>query len=214
MTLPANPIRWIESLDRPTWDAYFMAMVFLVATRSPDQETKQGCVIVDWNSKLVLSTGYNGHPRGSVLYLQDEAGNTHYPSGNAASGLLGNVQIHELPTKRPGKYACMVHADTNAAVNCNGRRSDNAVVYLPMPPCEMCLGVLANMSDVKVRRIVYLEHRDFPNTFQLLKHLPHITFEKYQGPHPAEVLEIAATYSRLRTQSGVELSKNSATTYS
>ena len=196
LSLPRFPIRWIETLGIPSWDAYFMSMVFLAAMRSPDQETKQGCVIVDWKSKVTLGTGYNGHPRNSQSVFTDN----------------GATEI-KLPTKRPGKYACMVHADTNAIVNCRGS-SDNAVVYLPMPPCEVCLGVMANHPTVLVKRIVYLEYRHFPATEDLAHHLPHITFEQYKGPHPAEALLNAAKYAMLRTTQSSKLSANSTKSYS
>ncbi|MGE5607977.1 MAG: deoxycytidylate deaminase [Bacillota bacterium] len=187
LTLPADPAAWIEDLEQPDWDSYFMSMVFMAAMRSPDQETKQGCIVVDWPTKDIIGTGYNGHPRKST------AG---------------------LPTRRPDKYPCMVHADLNAALRCHGKISTHAVVYLPMPPCEVCLGAIANMPLVAVKRIVYLEYRQFPNTEMLLRHLPHITCEQYQGPHPAEWLEKAAIYARIRSQHGPALSVGSTRTYS
>jgi len=126
----------------PSWHTWFMAMTFLYAMRSPDRQTKQGCVIVDWPSKIPIGFGYNGHPRGAV----------------------------GLPVDRPDKYPYMVHADSNAAVNCMGR-SEHAVVYLPMPPCERCLGLLVNMPFVQVRQIIYYEDRDLPNTRLLVEAL-------------------------------------------
>lgn len=214
LQLPENPARWIEDLQKPTWDAYFLSIVFLAAMRSPDQETKQGCVIVDWNTKVVLGTGYNGHPRGTVAYAERELLAPAYfatPLGIAGAKASG-LTVKEAPTKRPGKYPFMVHADLNAALNCRGT-SDHAVCYLPMPPCEVCLGTLANLPTIRINRIVYLESRDFPNTIAVARHLPHIKFEKYQGQHPAEVLMNAATYALLRSTKGKELSANSTTTY-
>lgn len=186
VVLPENPAQWIEDLGQPDWDAYFMSMVFMAAMRSPDQETKVGCVIVDWPTKDIIGTGYNGHPR------------------NATAG---------LPTKRPGKYGCMVHADLNAALRCHGKISTHAVVYLPMPPCEVCLGAIANMPLVAVKRVVHLEYRSYPEAERMFKHLPHIELEQYRGPHPAEWLERAAIYARVRTLHGQNLSVGSTRTY-
>jgi dCMP deaminase len=185
-----NAAQWIESLKVPSWDEYFMGMVFLAAMRSPDQETKQGCIIADWDTKIVLGTGYNGHPR-----------NATPPAG-----------MPPLPTKRPDKYPVMVHADCNAIVNCRGT-SNNAVVYLSMPPCEVCFGLLANMPFVKVNRIVFLEPRGFPNTFNLSRYLPHIALEQYAGPHPSELLHRAAEYATLRTDCSRELTSGSVNSY-
>jgi hypothetical protein len=93
--------------------------------------------------------------------------------------------------------------------------SDNAVAYLPMPPCEVCLVTLNNLRlrRIAVRRIVYLEDRAFGNTMKVAASLPHIAIEKHRGAHPAELLERAAVYALLRTARGTELSANSALAY-
>ena len=44
---------------RPSWDEYFLAIAEEVSRRSPDPNTKHGCVLVDEGNR-VLSTGYNG----------------------------------------------------------------------------------------------------------------------------------------------------------
>ena len=62
--LPEQPVQWVAGLARPSWDAFFMMQVFSYLLRSPDQQTKQGAVIVDWPTKTILGAGYNGHPRG------------------------------------------------------------------------------------------------------------------------------------------------------
>ena len=49
-------------MERPTTDEYFMQMAKLAATRSTCLRRKVGAVIVKDNH--VLSTGYNGAPRG------------------------------------------------------------------------------------------------------------------------------------------------------
>jgi dCMP deaminase len=205
----ATPERWIHDLERPAWDQYFMGMVFLAAMRSHDQQTKQGCVIVDWDTRTVLGTGFNGHPRGSQApQTQPNIGVSQLPTLRE-----GSPRSDGIIQGKPDKYSCMVHADTNAVVNAAAGRSDNAVMYLPMPPCETCLGILANMPFVKIRRIVYLEDRDLPNTRWLLEYLPHIRLEKYTGPNPAEVLLNAAAYVQLRLTQSQALSAKSATTY-
>jgi len=47
----------------PSWDDYFMSLVYLVASRSKDQKTHIGAVVVGKNKEIV-SVGYNGFPRG------------------------------------------------------------------------------------------------------------------------------------------------------
>ena len=50
-------------LLRPSWDDYLMKMVYNVATRSRDERTHMGTVIVGPNNEI-RSTGYNSFPRG------------------------------------------------------------------------------------------------------------------------------------------------------
>ena len=50
-------------MERPSTDEYFMEMARLVSTRSTCLRRKVGAVIV--KDKRVLSTGYNGSPRGT-----------------------------------------------------------------------------------------------------------------------------------------------------
>ena len=47
---------------RPSWDEYFVAITKTVATRSTCLRRKVGAIIV--KDKRILSTGYNGAPRG------------------------------------------------------------------------------------------------------------------------------------------------------
>ena len=78
-------------IDRPDWDNYFLSLAFVISSRSRDQETKHGTIIVDRNN-LILGTGYNSFIKGM----------------NDAS----------LPTMRPNKYPYMIHSELNAVLNC------------------------------------------------------------------------------------------------
>ena len=51
-----------ENYKAPCFDELFMRMVYLTATKSKDPSSKIGAVIVKDNR--VISTGYNGFPRG------------------------------------------------------------------------------------------------------------------------------------------------------
>lgn len=48
---------------RPSWDSYFMHLADLAARRSNCMKRRVGCVLV--RSGRVISTGYNGTPRGT-----------------------------------------------------------------------------------------------------------------------------------------------------
>ena len=54
--------------ERPGWDDYFMDMIELVATRSTCLRRQVGAVIV--RDKHIISTGYNGAPKG-VPHIED-----------------------------------------------------------------------------------------------------------------------------------------------
>lgn len=51
-----------EARLRPSWDQYFMQLADLAALRSNCMKRRVGCVVV--REKRVISTGYNGTPRG------------------------------------------------------------------------------------------------------------------------------------------------------
>jgi dCMP deaminase len=49
-------------MTRPSWDEYFMKIAHLVAERSTCMRRSVGAIIV--KDKRIISTGYNGAPRG------------------------------------------------------------------------------------------------------------------------------------------------------
>ena len=73
------------------WDDYFMSMAYLVASKSKDERTHIGAVIVG-NNNEVKSTGYNSFVR----------------------GLNDNVLERQ---KKPEKYFWFEHAERNAIYN-------------------------------------------------------------------------------------------------
>lgn len=115
---------------RPSLDEYFMKMAYLVSTRSTCLRRKVGAVIV--KDKRVLSTGYNGAPKG--LPHCDEVGcvreNLDVPTG----------ERHEL---------CRgVHAEQNAIIQAAvfGTSIKNGKIYTTNHPCVVCAKLLINAS--------------------------------------------------------------------
>lgn len=100
---------------RPSWHEYFLAIAKTVATRSHDEETQVGCVIVDADCRII-GTGYNGFPPG----FPDE----------------------ELPARRPEKYPYFVHAEINAMVSAKTDLG-GAVLYCTHSPCAECVKAVA-----------------------------------------------------------------------
>jgi len=123
-------------MERPDNDTYFMHMAELVASRSTCLRRKVGAVVV--KEKRVLTTGYNGAPKG--LEHCSVAGcvrmNNHIESGTR----------HEL---------CRgVHAEQNAVIQAAyfGVSIKNSTIYTTNFPCVMCAKILVNAG---IREIVY-----------------------------------------------------------
>ena len=120
--------------DAPHWHRRFLAMAQLVATWSKDPSTRVGAVIVNPNTRAIISTGYNGFPRG----IDDTR--------------------HRLDT-REIKLAMTVHAEVNAILNAarNGSQVDGAWLFCTWPPCQHCAGAIIQAG---IARVVYIEHAD------------------------------------------------------
>lgn len=111
-----------KTVNRPTWDEYFLNIAKAVSLRSHDAETQVGVVIVDEN-KRILTTGYNGFPPGA--------------------------EDHVLPNLRPDKYPFMVHAELNAIA---ASRQDlrNSSLFSTHSPCRECAKAIITAGIKKV----------------------------------------------------------------
>lgn len=106
------------------WDLHFLAMAELVSRRSKDPSTRCGAVIVDAHRRVV-STGYNGFPRG----VPDDAA---------------------LLNQREHKLRLTLHAEHNAILFAQ-RPLDGCTIYVhPMPPCAHCAAQIAQTGIVRV----------------------------------------------------------------
>lgn len=104
-----------------------MTMAFIVAQRSLDPSTKNGCVVVD-DERTVLSIGYNSPPRGCDDKL--------------------------IPLTRPEKYKYMEHSESNAIINAarSGTSIKGSTFYVTGLPCQDCFRKIINVG---CRRLVY-----------------------------------------------------------
>ncbi|QLH74884.1 MAG: cytidine/deoxycytidylate deaminase family protein [Methanomassiliicoccales archaeon] len=121
-------------MDRPDNDTYFMRMADLVSTRSTCLRRKVGAVIV--KEKRVLSTGYNGAPKG--LRHCEEVGCVRL-NNNIESGTR-----HEL---------CRgVHAEQNAVIQAAyfGVSIKDGTIYTTTYPCVMCTKILLNAGIAEI----------------------------------------------------------------
>lgn len=111
-------------------------MAELVSSRSTCRRRKIGAIIV--KDKQVLSTGYNGSPRGlahclDIGCLRDEL---RIPSGTR----------HEV--------CRAVHAEQNAIVQCarHGVSTKNSTLYVNINPCKICAKLIINAG---ISRVAY-----------------------------------------------------------
>jgi dCMP deaminase len=125
----------IPSVDRPSWDEYFMNIAKAVASRSTCSRRSVGALVV--REKRILATGYNGAPAG--LRHCDHTGG-------------GDM--------RDGHCARSTHAEQNAIVQAarHGTMIDGATVYCTAQPCLTCAKLLVNAG---VKRVVY--DGDYPD---------------------------------------------------
>ena len=114
-----------------SWDEYFMGVALLAAQRSKDPSTQVGACIVDENNRI-LSTGYNGFPRGCS---DDE-----FPwNRNEAEGET--------------KYPFVVHAELNAILNTRGKSLVGSRVYVGLFPCNECAKAIIQAG---IAEVIYL----------------------------------------------------------
>lgn len=112
---------------RPSWDEYFMATAFLIATRSACQRLNVGCVIVSkgTHKNRIIAAGYNGFLPGAphISRLDND---------------------HEQST---------VHAEQNAISDAarRGVSLSGSTAYITHFPCIVCakLLVAAGVNEIK-----------------------------------------------------------------
>ncbi|MBR2588761.1 cytidine deaminase [Candidatus Saccharibacteria bacterium] len=118
-----------EKSKQLSWDEYFMSIADVVASRSKDPSSKNGCVIVDSKHRPV-SFGYNGMLQGA-----DESKMTL--------------------TERPMKYYFSIHSEMNALLFAH-RDVTGCTLYNKMASCENCLKYCLQAG---ITRFVYKQFR-------------------------------------------------------
>jgi len=123
-------------MDRPDNDTYFMMMAELVSTRSTCLRRKVGAVVV--KEKRVLTTGYNGAPKG--LRHCEEV------------GCIRQTQNIETGTRH--ELCRGVHAEQNAVVQAAyfGISIKGASIYTTCFPCVLCTKIILNAG---ISEIIY-----------------------------------------------------------
>lgn len=121
---------------RPDWDEYFMEIAKIVALRSNCMKRKVAAVVV--KDKRIISTGYNGTPRGVR---------------NCNEG--GCPRCNNLADSGAALGECLCsHAEENAIVQAayHGIAVKGATIYSTFSPCLICTKMIINAA---IEEVVY-----------------------------------------------------------
>jgi dCMP deaminase len=143
--------RLLQQEQRPDWDHYFMDIARVVASRSNCMKRKVAAIIV--RDKRVISTGYNGTPRGTK---------------NCNEG--GCPRCNNMAASGTSLEECLCsHGEENAIVQASyhGVSLKDASIYTTFAPCLMCAKMIINSG---IREVVF--NLDYPlneSSFRLFK---------------------------------------------
>ena len=128
-------------LTRPSWDEYFMKIAKVVSTRSNCVKRKVAAVIV--KDKRIISTGYNGTPRGTK---------------NCSEGGCPRCNNFTEGGKDLSECYCS-HGEENAIVQASyhGISIKDSTIYTTFSPCLLCTKMILNAG---IREVVY--NADYP----------------------------------------------------
>lgn len=130
-----------EEKKRPSFQDIYMELAFKMSERSTCARTNSlgvpmrvGCVITSPDFRKVIAVGYNG----------------------GASGDKNDCDRHGA--EAVGNCGCL-HAEENAAINCDVPRMTAKVVFCTHLPCTMCAKRLINLGSVL--KVYYdIDYRD------------------------------------------------------
>lgn len=98
-------------MSRPSKDTYYLDIALAVSKRSTCMRRRYGCVIV--KDDVIVSTGYNGSPRGDVNCCD-----------------VGNCNRADMPKGKGYELCPAVHAEQNALLAVDRAHSQGATLYL------------------------------------------------------------------------------------
>ncbi len=129
------------NFDRPDWDEYFLSIARVVASRSNCIKRKVAAIIV--RDRRVISTGYNGTPRGAK---------------NCNEG--GCPRCNSMAKSGTSLEECLCcHGEENAITQAayHGTSLKGATLYTTFAPCLLCTKMIINSGIVEV-----IYNQDYP----------------------------------------------------
>jgi len=124
----------MSRFERPSWDEYFMSIAKVVAMRSNCIKRKIAAIIV--KDRRVVSTGYNGTPRGAK---------------NCNEG--GCPRCNSLAESGTALEECLCcHGEENAITQAayHGISLKGATLYTTFSPCLLCTKMIINSGICEV----------------------------------------------------------------
>lgn len=158
------------------WDSYFLRLAKEVASNSKCMSRKIGAVLV--KDRAVISTGYNGPPRGAkhcgerlidfYLNLNDNKEEDIIPRDYDTIWKLCPRQLLNYPSGK-GLHLCQAgHAERNALIQAarNGISTLGTIMYAYCAlPCKDCTIEIINAG---VKRVVCLKGDDYDRYARVL----------------------------------------------
>lgn len=133
----------MKKKKRPGWDEYFINIAKAVSERATCLRRRYGAVVAKDNK--IVSTGYNGAPRGMKDCLD-----------------VGRCTRKELEIPHGERYELChsVHAEANAIIRASAEELNGATIYISgidsglrecnSEPCMMCKRMILNAGIIKV----------------------------------------------------------------
>ena len=131
-----------------SWTDYFLSLTQLVSQRSKDPSTQVGAIIINPQTNTLISTGYNGFPRG----CQDD----EFPWDNNDKNWLAT------------KYPYMVHAEANAIIHAK-QDCEKFVMYTTLFPCHECAKLIIQSGIKTIYYLIKLEKEQWKDSFEASK---------------------------------------------
>lgn len=150
--------------DRPSWDEYFMSIARVVAMRSNCVKRKVAAVIT--LDKRIISTGYNGTPRGTR---------------NCNEG--GCPRCNDLAPGGTNLADCLCsHGEENAIVQAayHGVSLQGSTIYTTFSPCLQCTKLVINAG---LSEVVYNSHYPLGDVALSLLQESGITVRQFSLPN-------------------------------
>lgn len=151
-----------QNFERPSWDEYFMNVAHTVASRSNCVKRKVAAIVV--KDKRIISTGYNGTPRG--VKNCNEGG---CPRCNSFAD--SGTKLEEC--------VCS-HGEENAIVQASyhGVALLGSTLYTTYCPCLLCAKMIINSG---IKKVVYKAEYRLNDTAKKILKEAKVKLVKYEG---------------------------------